>query len=108
MNGAHAPDFSAASDGDGDRNMILGPSCFVSPSDSLAILSANARLTPGYRAGLVGVARSMPTSRAVDRVAERLGIPCFETPTGWKFFGNLLDAGKIGRASRRERVCQYV
>ena len=95
MNGADAPDFGAASDGDGDRNMILGLGFFVTPSDSLAVLAANARLAPGYRAGLVGVARSMPTSRAVDRVAEKLGIPCFETPTGWKFFGNLLDAGEV-------------
>lgn len=95
MNGADAPDFGAASDGDGDRNMILGPGFFVTPSDSLAVLAANAHLAPGYRAGLVGVARSMPTSRAVDRVAEELGIPCFETPTGWKFFGSLLDAGKV-------------
>jgi phosphoglucomutase len=95
MNQADAPDFGAASDGDGDRNMILGPGVFVTPSDSLAILAANARLAPGYRAGLAGVARSMPTGRAVDRVAEDLGIPCFETPTGWKFFGNLLDAGKV-------------
>jgi phosphoglucomutase len=95
MNGADAPDFGAASDGDGDRNMILGPGTFVNPSDSLAILAANARLVPGYAAGLTGAARSMPTSAAVDRVAARLGIPCYETPTGWKFFGNLLDAGRI-------------
>ena len=95
MYGAGGPDFGAASDGDGDRNMILGPSFFVTPSDSLAVLAANAHLAPGYGAGLVGVARSMPTSRALDRVADDLGIPCFETPTGWKFFGNLLDAGKI-------------
>jgi phosphoglucomutase len=95
MSGADAPDFGAASDGDGDRNMILGPGTFVNPSDSLAILAAQARLAPGYAAGLAGVARSMPTSAAVDRVAARLGIPCFETPTGWKFFGNLLDAGRI-------------
>ncbi len=90
-----APDFGAASDGDGDRNMILGRRFFVTPSDSLAILAANASSVPGYRKGLVGVARSMPTSRAVDRVAAHLGIPCYETPTGWKYFGNLLDAGKI-------------
>ena len=90
-----APDFGAASDGDGDRNMILGRRFFVTPSDSLALLAANAHLTPGYRTGLVGVARSMPTSEAVDRVADSLGIECFETPTGWKFFGNLLDAHKI-------------
>lgn len=92
--GSHAPDFGAASDGDGDRNMILGRRCFVTPSDSLAVLAANAHFTPGYRMGLAGVARSMPTSQAVDRVAERLGIERYETPTGWKFFGNLLDAGK--------------
>jgi phosphoglucomutase len=91
---ADAPDFGAASDGDGDRNMILGRRFFVTPSDSLAILAANAHLTPGYRLGLAGIARSMPTSQAADRVAERLGIELFETPTGWKFFGNLLDAGK--------------
>jgi phosphoglucomutase len=95
MNGSDAPDFGAACDGDGDRNMILGRNFFVTPSDSLALLAANATLAPGYTAGLKGVARSMPTSRAVDRVAERLGIPCYETPTGWKYFGNLLDAGKI-------------
>jgi phosphoglucomutase len=95
LNGSEAPDFGAASDGDGDRNMILGPGTFVSPSDSLAILLANAQLVPGYTGRVTGVARSMPTSAAVDRVAERLGIPCFETPTGWKFFGNLLDAGRI-------------
>ncbi|GAB1344119.1 alpha-D-glucose phosphate-specific phosphoglucomutase [Gemmatimonas sp.] len=95
MFGAHALDFGAASDGDGDRNMILGQRFFVTPSDSLAVLAANATLVPGYRAGLAGVARSMPTSAAVDVVAEKLGIPCFETPTGWKFFGNLLDAGRI-------------
>ncbi|MCS6782575.1 MAG: alpha-D-glucose phosphate-specific phosphoglucomutase [Gloeomargarita sp. SKYBB_i_bin120] len=89
------PDFGAASDGDGDRNMILGRQCFVSPSDSLALLTAYARLVPGYQAGLAGVARSMPTSQAVDRVAKKLGIACYETPTGWKFFGNLLDAGKV-------------
>ncbi len=90
----NAPDFGAASDGDGDRNMILGRRCFVTPSDSLAILAANAHLTPGYRLGLAGIARSMPTSQAADRVADKLGIALFETPTGWKFFGNLLDAGK--------------
>jgi phosphoglucomutase len=87
--------FGAACDGDGDRNMILGGRCFVNPSDSLAVLTANATLAPGYADGLAGVARSMPTSAAVDVVAEELGIPCFETPTGWKFFGNLLDAGRI-------------
>ncbi|MEN8762526.1 MAG: alpha-D-glucose phosphate-specific phosphoglucomutase, partial [Thiogranum sp.] len=91
---ANAPDFGAASDGDGDRNMILGHRCFITPSDSLAVLAANAHLTPGYRRGLAGIARSMPTSQAADRVADRLGIELFETPTGWKFFGNLLDAGK--------------
>lgn len=92
--GENAPDFGAASDGDGDRNMILGRNFFVNPSDSLAILTANAELVPGYKDGLAGVARSMPTSTAVDRVAEKLGINCYETPTGWKFFGNLLDTGK--------------
>ena len=95
MYGATAPDFGAASDGDGDRNMILGPRCFVTPSDSLAVLASHATLAPGYARGLRGVARSMPTSRAVDRVAVRLGIPCYETPTGWKYFGTLLDAGRI-------------
>ncbi|SMX33866.1 alpha-D-glucose phosphate-specific phosphoglucomutase [Maliponia aquimaris] len=88
------PDFAAASDGDGDRNMILGRGVYVTPSDSLAVLAANAHLAPGYARGLAGVARSMPTSRAADRVAAKLGIECFETPTGWKFFGNLLDAGR--------------
>ncbi len=88
-------DFGAACDGDGDRNMILGRHCFVNPSDSLAVLTANATLAPGYADGLAGVARSMPTSAAADVVAADLGIPCFETPTGWKFFGNLLDAGRI-------------
>jgi phosphoglucomutase len=95
MMGPDAPDLGAASDGDGDRNMIIGRGMFVSPSDSLAILAANAHLAPAYRAGIAGVARSMPTSGAVDRVAAKLGVPCFETPTGWKFFGNLLDAGRI-------------
>ena len=89
-----APDFGAASDGDGDRNMVLGRGVYVTPSDSLAVLAANAHLAPGYKAGLAGVARSMPTSAASDRVAAKLGIECFETPTGWKFFGNLLDAGR--------------
>jgi len=93
--GKNAPDFGAASDGDGDRNMVLGKHFFVNPSDSLAILTANATLAPGYKNGLAGVARSMPTSAAVDLVAKELGIPCFETPTGWKFFGNLMDAGKV-------------
>ncbi len=92
--GENAPDFGAASDGDGDRNMILGRKFFVTPSDSLAVLAANAKLVPGYRSGLAGVARSMPTSEAADRVAAKIGIDCYETPTGWKFFGNLLDAGK--------------
>jgi phosphoglucomutase len=92
MAASDAPDFGAASDGDGDRNMIVGRRFDVTPSDSLAILAANAHLAPGYRAGLKGIARSMPTSGAADRVAAALGIPCFETPTGWKFFGNLLDA----------------
>ncbi|SKB15144.1 Phosphoglucomutase [Planktothrix sp. PCC 11201] len=94
MFGENAPDFGAASDGDGDRNMILGKNFFVTPSDSLAIITANAHLVPGYKDGLAGVARSMPTSQAPDRVAAKLGIDCYETPTGWKFFGNLLDAGK--------------
>lgn len=89
-----APDFGAASDGDGDRNMILGNNFFVTPSDSLAVITANYKLVPGYKNGLAGVARSMPTSCAADRVAEKLGIACYETPTGWKFFGNLLDAQK--------------
>ena len=93
--GADAPDFGAASDGDGDRNMILGQRFFVTPSDSLAVLAANATLVPGYKNGVAGIARSMPTSAAADRVAQALGIPCFETPTGWKFFGNLMDAGKV-------------
>ena len=95
MYGANAPDFGAASDGDGDRNMIVGRACYVSPSDSLAVLAANAPLAPGYAKGLAGVARSMPTSRAADRVAAARGVNFFETPTGWKFFGNLLDAGKV-------------
>ena len=90
-----APDLGAASDGDGDRNMIVGRGAYVTPSDSLAILAANAHLAPAYKAGLVGIARSMPTSVASDRVAEKLGIEAYETPTGWKFFGNLLDAGKV-------------
>jgi len=93
--GPEAPDMGAASDGDGDRNMILGRRFFVSPSDSLALLTAHHRAAPGYDRPLAGVARSMPTSRAVDRVARDLGIPCYETPTGWKFFGNLLDAERI-------------
>ena len=92
--GDNAPDFGAASDGDGDRNMILGNNFFVTPSDSLAVMTANATLVPGYKSGLTGVARSMPTSAAADRVAAKLGIDCYETPTGWKFFGNLLDADK--------------
>ncbi|NEQ98084.1 MAG: alpha-D-glucose phosphate-specific phosphoglucomutase [Cyanothece sp. SIO2G6] len=90
----NAPDFGAASDGDGDRNMIVGNNFFVTPSDSLAVLAANATLVPGYKDGLAGIARSMPTSQAADRVAEKLGLDCYETPTGWKFFGNLLDVGK--------------
>jgi len=93
--GVDGLDFAAASDGDGDRNMILGKNFFVTPSDSLAVLAANAHHAPGYRDGIVGIARSMPTSQAADRVADRLGIDCYETPTGWKFFGNLLDAGRI-------------
>ncbi|WP_319517358.1 alpha-D-glucose phosphate-specific phosphoglucomutase [uncultured Martelella sp.] len=88
------PDFGAASDGDGDRNMVVGKGIFITPSDSLAILAANAHLAPAYKVGLAGIARSMPTSQAADRVAEKLGIGAYETPTGWKFFGNLLDAGK--------------
>jgi phosphoglucomutase len=88
-----APDFGAASDGDGDRNLIIGRNIFVTPSDSLALLAANAQLAPGYAKGVAGIARSMPTSMAADRVAERLKVKCYETPTGWKFFGNLLDAG---------------
>ncbi|BAB54021.1 alpha-D-glucose phosphate-specific phosphoglucomutase [Mesorhizobium japonicum] len=93
MMGPDAPDFGAASDGDGDRNLIIGKGIFVTPSDSVAMLAANARLAPGYKDGLKGIARSMPTSGAADRVAEKLGIGIYETPTGWKFFGNLLDAG---------------
>lgn len=93
--GLNGVDFAAASDGDGDRNMILGRNFFVTPSDSLAVIAANAHLIPGYRNGIPGIARSMPTSQAADRVADALGIECYETPTGWKFFGNLLDAGKI-------------
>lgn len=95
MYSQNPPALGAASDGDGDRNMIMGARFFVTPSDSLAVLAANAHLLPGYRAGLRGVARSMPTSQAVDRVARAMGIDCYETPTGWKFFGNLLDARKI-------------
>ncbi len=95
MMGPDAPDLGAASDGDGDRNLIIGRGIFISPSDSLAMLAANAHLAPAYRGGIAGVARSMPTSGAVDRVAAKLGVPCYETPTGWKFFGNLLDAGRI-------------
>ncbi len=93
--GPDAPDFGAASDGDGDRNMVLGRRFFVTPSDSLAVILANADLAPGYRNRVIGVARSMPTSQAADRVAVKLGMNCYETPTGWKFFGNLLDTGKI-------------
>ena len=93
MMGKNAPDFGAASDGDGDRNLIIGKGIFVTPSDSVAMLAANAHLAPGYAQGLAGIARSMPTSGAADRVAARLGIGMYETPTGWKFFGNLLDAG---------------
>lgn len=95
MNGKDAPDFGAASDGDADRNMIVGCNFVVTPSDSLAIMAANANLIPGYKKGINGIARSMPTSTAPDLVAKALGVPCFETPTGWKFFGNLLDADKI-------------
>jgi phosphoglucomutase len=93
--GPDAPDFGAASDGDGDRNLIIGRNRFVTPSDSLALLAANAPLAPGYANGIAGIARSMPTSAAADRVAEKLGIEMYETPTGWKFFGNLLDAGRV-------------
>ena len=92
---ADSPDFGGASDGDGDRNMILGRGRMVSPGDSLAVLAANARRVPGYRDGVAGVARSMPTSQAVDRVAGKLGVPCYETPSGWRFFCNLLEAGMI-------------
>ncbi len=95
MNGPDAPDLGAASDGDGDRCMILGANFFVSPGDSLAVMAANADAVPGYAKALKGVARSMPTSRAVDRVAAELGVACYETPTGWKYFGNLLDDGRI-------------
>ena len=95
MMSADAPDLGAASDGDGDRNLIIGRGIFIAPSDSLAMLAANAHLAPAYRRGIAGIARSMPTSGAADRVALALGVPCFETPTGWKFFGNLLDAGKV-------------
>jgi phosphoglucomutase len=95
MYATDAPDFGAASDGDGDRNMILGNHFFVTPSDSLAVMVANAKLVPGYAGGIKGVARSMPTSVAADRVAEALGLDCYETPTGWKFFGNLMDAGRV-------------
>lgn len=94
MMGPDAPDFGAASDGDGDRNMVLGRGAYVTPSDSLAVLAANATCAPGYAGGIAGVARSMPTSRAADRVAHKLGVEAFETPTGWKFFGSLLDAGR--------------
>jgi len=93
--GDDAPDFGAASDGDGDRNMILGNHFFVTPSDSLAVMAANATLVPGYAAGISGIARSMPTSAAADRVAEAMGLDCYETPTGWKFFGNLMDADRV-------------
>lgn len=93
MMGPDAPDLGAASDGDGDRNLIIGRGRFITPSDSLAMLAANIEIAPAYRGRLTGIARSMPTSAAADRVAEALGVPCFETPTGWKFFGNLLDAG---------------
>jgi phosphoglucomutase len=95
MRGESALDFGAASDGDGDRNMVLGNNFYINPCDSLAILAANASSIPAYADGIAGIARSMPTSRAADRVAQRLGVEFFETPTGWKFFGNLLDAGRI-------------
>ncbi len=94
MNSTDATDLGAACDGDGDRNLILGRNFFVTPGDSLAIIAEHAQTSiPGYRAGLAGVARSMPTSTALDRVAATVGITCYETPTGWKFFGNLMDAG---------------
>ena len=92
---ADGPDFGAASDGDGDRNMVVGKDMFVTPSDSLAIIAANAKCAPGYAKGIAGIARSMPTSAAADRVAEKLGIGMYETPTGWKYFGNLMDAGEV-------------
>lgn len=95
MMGDDAPDFGAASDGDGDRNLIIGKGIFITPSDSLAMLAANATLAPGYSKGLAGIARSMPTSAAADKVAEKLGIGMYETPTGWKFFGNLMDDGRV-------------
>ncbi len=95
MEGPDAPDFGAASDGDGDRNMIVGRGIAVTPSDSLAIIAANATVAPGYKGGIKGIARSMPTSQAADRVADALGISCFETPTGWKYFGNLMDANLV-------------
>ncbi|MCJ2182042.1 alpha-D-glucose phosphate-specific phosphoglucomutase [Novosphingobium sp. 1949] len=95
MMGPDAPDLGAASDGDGDRNLIIGRGRFITPSDSLAMLAANIECAPAYRGRLTGIARSMPTSAAADRVAQALGVPCFETPTGWKFFGNLLDAGMV-------------
>ena len=95
MNAADAPDLGVACDGDGDRNLILGRNFFVTPGDSLAVITEHAQSAiPGYRDALAGAARSMPTSTAVDRVADALGIPCYETPTGWKFFGNLMDAGR--------------
>ena len=105
--GRRRPDLGAASDGDGDRNMIVGRGAYVSPSDSLAVLAAHAHRAPGYAGGLKGVARSMPTSAAVDRVAAAKGMACFETPTGWKFFGNLLDAGRrhaLRRGVVRDRL----
>ena len=95
MMGSNAPDFGAASDGDGDRNLIIGRGIFVTPSDSLAILAAHAHLAPGYAKGISGIARSMPTSLAADQVAKAMGVNIYETPTGWKFFGNLLDADRV-------------
>jgi phosphoglucomutase len=94
--GERSPDLLAASDGDGDRNMILGPSLLVSPGDSVAMMLADAKLVPGYRDGVPGAARSMPTSRALDAVARELDLPCYETPTGWRYFCNLLESGRIG------------
>ena len=108
MYGDDAADFGAATDGDGDRNMIMGRRFMVSPSDSLAVLAANAHLVPAYASGLAGIARSMPTSRAADRVAAALGIPCYETPTGWKFFGNLLDAFGPNTRNLREFLRSFI
>lgn len=105
MNGPDGADFGVAVDGDGDRSMQLGPNFYVSPSDSVAILAANAHLVPAYKNGLAGLARSMPTSAAIDRVAAKLGIQCYQTPTGWKFFGNLMDAGLITMCGEESFGC---